>query len=129
MQDNGTCFNEVQQACKSLDIESQVLVIVKLLGRCLAFRQLVSDAVNDAMESEFSLLPAVVKAVGVSTSCGVMYDPSRHICDVYGLPRPGCQGDASPCTADPYVTRLLTGVMLITVVHALPVMCIAATVA
>jgi hypothetical protein len=82
---------------------------VKLLGRCLALRQLVAEAAAAAMRREFSVLADAPEFAGSVTGAGVVYDPARHICDVFELPRPGCRAGGSPRTADPYVTRLLVG--------------------
>jgi hypothetical protein len=77
-------------------------------GRCLAFRQLLADALLAAMQLESPLM-ALLPTAGVSTAAGVLYDPPRHIADVFQLPRPAKMGVGAPVTADPYVVRMLTG--------------------
>jgi hypothetical protein len=52
---------------------------------------------------------ALLPTAGVSTAAGVLYDPPRHIADVFQLPRPAKKGVGAPVTADPYVVRMLTG--------------------
>jgi hypothetical protein len=61
------------------------------------------------MRAEFPVLADAPEFAGSVTGAGVVYDPPRHACDVFDLPRPGYRAGGSPRTADPYVTKLLVG--------------------
>ncbi len=102
---------EVATARSQLDASDApaVLSTVKLLGRCLALRQLLADALLGAATAELPLLPAVAGAVAASTGTQSSGAVGRHLADVYEMPRPGHGGNGSPCSADPYVVRMLTG--------------------
>jgi hypothetical protein len=106
----GRCLPEVRAALpRAAGAEAPTLATVKLLGRCLAARQLVAEAAAGALRAEFPVLADAPEFAGSVTSAGVLYDPPRHACDVFDLPRPGARGAGSPRTADPFVTKLLVG--------------------
>jgi hypothetical protein len=52
---------------------------------------------------------AMLPTAGASTSAGVVYDPARHIADVFELPRPAEKSIGAPVTADPFVVHMLIG--------------------
>jgi hypothetical protein len=100
----------VRVACSKVSSnQPQVLTSVKQLARCLALRQMVSEALLAAMEQQVPLMPRLAEAVGTTTASGMLYSPSRHIADVFGLPRPGYEKNGSPSTGDPFVTNMLVG--------------------
>ena len=61
------------------------------------------------MRDEFPVLADAPEFVGSVTGAGVVYDPPRHACDVFELPRPGARAGGCPRAADPFVARLLVG--------------------
>lgn len=75
----------------------------------MAYTQLISEAAAAAMRAEFPVLADAPEFAGSVTGAGVVYDPPRHACDVFDLPRPGARGGGSPRTADPFVAKLLVG--------------------
>lgn len=70
------------------------LAASKRLARALALRQLAGASLERAMQQEAPLVVAVAGAVG----------HRRHICDVFGLPRPW-----QTSTPDPFLAALLVG--------------------
>jgi hypothetical protein len=106
----GRCLPEVRAAAaKAAGCEGAVLSTVKLLGRCLSLRQLIAEAASLALRAEFPVLSDAPEFAGSVTGAGVVYDPPRHACDVFELPRPGARAGGCPRAADPYVTKLLVG--------------------
>jgi hypothetical protein len=138
LQRDDSCADAVAAACAGLADEGQVLTQARQLSRCLAFRQLLAEALSQALSSSFPVVAATVDAVASNaaldiTSCkaggaadeaaaagGVLRDAvalaggselvaGRHLCDVFELPRPGLQGVGSPAVADPIVVNTLVG--------------------
>jgi hypothetical protein len=134
LQRDDSCADAVAAACAALTDEGQVLTQARQLSRCLAFRQLLGEALSQALSSTFPVIAATVDAVASNTAidgggcadnagaaaAGVLRDVSalaggselvagRHLCDVFELPRPGLQGVGSPAVADPIVVNTLVG--------------------
>ena len=95
------------------------------LSRCLAFRQLLAEALAQALASTFPAAAATVDAVASNMQLypaegsgraaqaaagdwgGLV--AGRHVCDLFHLPRPGLQSVGSPAVADPVVVNTLVG--------------------
>eukprot|EP00878_Enallax_costatus_P010261 GHUV01010711.1.p1 GENE.GHUV01010711.1~~GHUV01010711.1.p1 ORF type:complete len:604 (+),score=239.17 GHUV01010711.1:1353-3164(+) len=126
-----SCADAVAAACGALADEGQVLTQARQLSRCLAFRQLLAEALATALNTNLPVIGATLdavasnaaiditvegwsSAVGVSSTstagCGASdVVAGRHVCDLFDLPRPGLQGVGSPVVADPIVVNTLVG--------------------
>lgn len=125
LQRDESCLDAVAAASSSLTDEGQVLTQARQLSRCLAFRQLLSEAMAQALASTFPAAAATLDAVAsnlqlyaaegsgrAAEAAGGDYGglvAGRHLCDLFDLPRPGLQSVASPAVADPVVVNTLVG--------------------
>jgi hypothetical protein len=125
LQRDESCLDAVAAASPSLSDEGQVLTQARQLSRCLAFRQLLSEALAQALDATFPAAGATVDAVAgnmqvyaaegsgraVQAAAGDWGGlvPGRHVCDLFDLPRPGLQSVGSPAVADPVVVNTLVG--------------------
>lgn len=125
MQRDDSCLDAVSGACAGLSDEGQVLTQARQLSRCLAFRQLLGEALAEALHTTLPVIGATVDAVASNAatntavqgwgscredSCGASdVVAGRHVCDLFELPRPGLQGVGSPVVADPVVVNTLVG--------------------
>jgi hypothetical protein len=91
----------------------------------MAFRQLLSEALAQALASTFPAAGATVDAVASNMHLYAAEGSGRaaqaaagdwgglvagrHVCDLFDLPRPGLQSVASPAVADPVVVNTLVG--------------------
>lgn len=124
-QRDDSCLDAVAAASASLSDEGQVLSQARQLSRCLAFRQLLSEALALALAATFPAVAATVDAVAsnmalhaadgtgraaeaASGDWGGLVE-GRHVCDLFDLPRPGLQSVGSPAVADPIVVNTLVG--------------------
>jgi hypothetical protein len=125
VQRDDACLDAVGTAAASLADEGQVLSQARQLSRCLAFRQLLAEALTAALAATFPTAGATVDAVAsnmaVHASAGAAAAGSgaslaaqqgRHVCDLFDLPRPGLQGVGSPAVADPIVVNTLVGALV-----------------
>lgn len=120
-----SCLDAVASASSTLADEGQVLTQARQLSRCLAFRQLLSEALAQALASTFPAAGATVDAVAsnmqlyAAEGSGRVAEAAagdwgglvagRHVCDLFDLPRPGLQGVGAPAVADPVVVNTLVG--------------------
>lgn len=120
-----SCLDAVASASSTLADEGQVLTQARQLSRCLAFRQLLSEALAQALASTFPAAGATVDAVAsnmqlyAAEGSGRAAEAAagdwgglvagRHVCDLFDLPRPGLQGVGAPAVADPVVVNTLVG--------------------
>lgn len=125
MQRDEACLDAVAAASSSLTDEGQVLSQARQLSRCLAFRQLLAEALAQALANTFPMAAATVDAVASNMQLYVAEGSGRaahaaagdwdglvagrHVCDLFDLPRPGLQGVGSPAVADPVVVNTLVG--------------------
>lgn len=125
MQRDEACLDAVAAASSSLTDEGQVLSQARQLSRCLAFRQLLAEALAQALANTFPMAAATVDAVAsnmqlyaaegsgrAAHAAAGDWDglvAGRHVCDLFDLPRPGLQGVGSPAVADPVVVNTLVG--------------------
>lgn len=121
VQRDDCCVDAVSAAMAVLVDEAQVLTIARQFSRCLAFRQLLAEALEQSLAATFPALAATVGAVasnlgGATAACsddchGVGWElcAERHLCDMFELPRPGVQSTGSPGAADPAVVNMLVG--------------------
>jgi hypothetical protein len=131
-QRDDVCADAVAAARRSLSDEAQALSAARMLSRALALRQLLGEALNAALGAALPIVSATLDAVPGNVGLAVPQPPlrttgrgmeaperwlgrssvlgDRHVCDVFGLPRPGLQGDASPVVADPLLVDALVGV-------------------
>lgn len=119
------CLDAVSAASASLTDEAQVLTQARQLSRCLAFRQLLSEALSEALAATFPAAASTVEAVASNMQLYAAEGSGRaaqaaagdwgglvagrHLCDLFDLPRPGLQGVGSPAVADPVVVNTLVG--------------------
>lgn len=119
------CLDAVASASSTLADEGQVLTQARQLSRCLAFRQLLSEALAQALASTFPAAGATVDAVASNMQLYAAEGSGRaaqaaagdwgglvagrHVCDLFDLPRPGLQGVGAPAVADPVVVNTLVG--------------------
>ncbi|KAF8063811.1 hypothetical protein HT031_003668 [Scenedesmus sp. PABB004] len=132
-----SCADAVAAACSALADEAAVLTHARALSRCLALRQLLGEALAQALGAAFPVAAATIEAVAANAALDVTGGaaaaaappfaatpaagaPSRqhgasellagrHVCDVFELPRPGLGGVGSPVVADPLVVATLVG--------------------
>ncbi|WIA14188.1 hypothetical protein OEZ85_002727 [Tetradesmus obliquus] len=83
-----SCADAVAAACAGLADEGQVLTQARQLSRCLAFRQLLGEALAQALGSTFPVVAATVDAVA-----------SNVALDVVGSRAGGCADDAAAAAA------------------------------
>lgn len=88
MQRDDSCADAVAAACAGLADEGQVLTQARQLSRCLAFRQLLGEALAEALGSTFPVVAATVDAVA-----------SNVALDVVGSRAGGCADDAAAAAA------------------------------
>lgn len=102
-----------------------MLTQARQLSRCLAFRQLLAEALSQALAATFPAAGATVDAVAsnmhlyAAEGSGRAAEAAagdwgglvagRHLCDLFDLPRPGLQSVGSPAVADPAVVNTLVG--------------------
>jgi len=88
-----------------------VVASAKTLGRALAMRRLIGAALERAMQEEAPLVAAVARNLGVPAAAGGRCAPPRHVCDVFGLPRPWQEASSAvaSCPPDPFLAALLVG--------------------
>jgi hypothetical protein len=85
------------------------------LGRALRLRELAGAALERAMHEEAPLVVAVTRALGTPSATGEdgggAGGGSRHVCDVFGLPRPQQKHKTAAATTapDPFLAALLVG--------------------
>jgi hypothetical protein len=129
-QRDDSCLDAVAAATAVLSDEGQVLGQARQLSRCLAFRQLLAEALTQALATTFPAAGATVDAVASNLAVHAAEGGSagraalqaaaaggdwgslvegRHVCDVFDLPRPGLQGVGTPAVADPLVVNTLVG--------------------
>jgi hypothetical protein len=71
LQRDDSCADAVAAACAGLADEGQVLTQARQLSRCLAFRQLLGEALSQALSSTFPVIAATVDAVASNASLDV----------------------------------------------------------
>lgn len=125
LQRDESCLDAVAAASSQLTDEAQVLTQARQLSRCLAFRQLLSEALTQALAAGFPAAESTVEAVASNMQVYAAEGSGRaaqaaagdwgglvagrHVCDVFELPRPGLQSVGSPAVADPVVVNTLVG--------------------
>jgi hypothetical protein len=94
LQRDDSCADAVAAACAALTDEGQVLTQARQLSRCLAFRQLLGEALSQALSSTFPVIAATVDAVASNTSL-----------NVFGSKAGGCADNAGAGAAAAGVLR------------------------
>lgn len=102
LQRDDCCTDDVAAACSRLTDEGQVLTATRQLSRCLAFRQLLGEALAQALSSICPFIPATVEGVASNAAVETLG---------YGCSATGFSAAAAPGLGSGQPGSVLEGVL------------------